>query len=139
MTSTYLRRRGWRRPGRRPGHRRGRPLHRNVPSLAGLLAVAGLAVLAVLAWEAAAWAQAPTEPGVSSIPEVVNRIRIWLVGILVAVSTLFLTVGGFRYLWANGDPGEIEKAKAALRNAAIGYALAVLAPLFVTIVTGFVA
>jgi hypothetical protein len=111
-----------------------------VPSLAGLLAVAGLAVLAVLAWEAAAWAQeAPTEPGVSSIPEVINRMRIWLVGILVAVSTLFLTVGGFRYLWANGDPGEVEKAKAALRNAAIGYALAVLAPLFVTIVTGFVA
>jgi hypothetical protein len=105
-----------------------------------LLAVAGFAAVAVLAWESLAWAQeAPTEPGVSSIPEVVNRMRIWLVGILVAVSTLFLTVGGFRYLWANGDPGEIDKAKTALRNATIGYALAILAPLFVTIVTGFVA
>jgi hypothetical protein len=65
-------------------------------------------------------------------------MRIWLVGILVAVSTLFLTIGGFRYLWSNGDPGEVEKAKTALRNAAIGYVLAILAPLFVTVVTGFV-
>jgi hypothetical protein len=108
--------------------------------LTGLLIAAGMVTAAVMVWETAAWAQeAPTEPGVASIPEVVNRIRIWLVGILVAVSTLFLTVGGFRYLWANGDPGEIDKAKSALRNAAIGYALAILAPLFVTIVTGFVA
>jgi hypothetical protein len=99
--------------------------------------VAGL--VAITTTGTVAWAQdAPTDPGVSSIPEVVNRMRIWLVGILVAVSTLFLTIGGFRYLWSNGDPGEVEKAKTALRNAAIGYALAILAPLFVTIVTGFV-
>lgn len=140
MTHTYLRRRGQHCAGRRLGRLRWRPPHHNVPSRVGLLAVAVLATAAVLGWEAVAWAQeAPTEPGVSSIPEVVNRMRIWLVGILVAVSTLFLTVGGFRYLWANGDPGEIDKAKTALRNAAIGYALAILAPLFVTIVTGFVA
>jgi hypothetical protein len=101
--------------------------------------VAGLVAVAITTTGTAAWAQdAPTDPGVSSIPEVVNRMRIWLIGILVAVSTLFLTIGGFRYLWSNGDPGEVEKAKTALRNAAIGYALAILAPLFVTIVTGFV-
>src|SRR5690606_40003466 len=101
MTHTYLRRRGRHRAGLRLGRpRRWRPLHRYVPSLAGLLAVAGLAMVLVLGWEAVAWAQeAPTEPGVSSIPEVVNRMRIWLVGFLVAVSTLFLTVCGFRSLW----------------------------------------
>ena len=135
MTHTFLGRGGRHRAGPRPG-RRWRLLRSSVPPL---VAIAVL-VTAVLVWEAAAWAQeAPTEPGVASIPEVVNRMRIWLVGILVAVSTLFLTVGGFRYLWANGDPGEIDKAKTALRSAAIGYALAILAPLFVTIVTGFVA
>jgi hypothetical protein len=140
MTNPYLRRRGRRRTGRRPGRRRWRLLHRSARFLTCLLAVAGLATVAALAWESVAWAQeAPIAPGVSSIPEVVNRMRMWLVGILVAVSTLFLTVGGFRYLWANGDPGEIDKAKSALRNSAVGYALAVLAPLFVTIVTGFVA
>jgi hypothetical protein len=74
-----------------------------------------------------------------SLEQVVNNIRTWLVGILVAVATLFLTVGGLRYAAANGDPGEVEKAKLALRSAAIGYALAMLAPLFVTIVGQWVA
>jgi hypothetical protein len=74
----------------------------------------------------------------ASIEAVVNNIRTWLVGILVAVATLFLTVGGLRYLAANGDPGEVEKAKLTLRSAALGYALALLAPLFVTIVGGWV-
>ncbi|MPZ27134.1 MAG: hypothetical protein GEV12_12175 [Micromonosporaceae bacterium] len=105
-----------------------------------LLVLAAVVATVIVGLDTVAWAQpeAPEDPGVDSIPEVVNRMRIWLVGILVAVSTLFLTVGGFRYLWSNGDPGEVEKAKTALRNAAIGYALAVLAPLFVTIVTEFV-
>jgi hypothetical protein len=74
-----------------------------------------------------------------SIQQVTERIRTWLLAILVAVATLFLTVGGLRYLAANGDPGELEKAKLALRSAAIGYALALLAPLFVTIVGEWVA
>jgi hypothetical protein len=74
-----------------------------------------------------------------SIQQVAERIRTWLLAILVAVATLFLTVGGLRYLAANGDPGELEKAKLALRSAAIGYALALLAPLFVTIVGEWVA
>ncbi|GGK43764.1 hypothetical protein GCM10010124_40700 [Pilimelia terevasa] len=63
-----------------------------------------------------------------------DNIRVWLIGILAAVATFFLTVGGLRYIAANGDPGETEKAKSALKSAAIGYALALLAPLFVTIV-----
>jgi hypothetical protein len=75
----------------------------------------------------------------ASIQQVVNNIRTWLVGILVAVATLFLTVGGLRYLAANGDPGEVEKAKSTLRSAALGYALALLAPLFVSIVGKWVA
>ena len=74
-----------------------------------------------------------------SIQQVVNNIRTWVVGILVAVATLFLTVGGLRYAAANGDPGEVEKAKLALKSAAIGYGLAMLAPLFVTIVGQWVA
>jgi hypothetical protein len=34
---------------------------------------------------------------------------------------------------AGGDPGQIERAKNALRSAAIGYALAALAPTLVSI------
>jgi Type IV secretion system pilin len=85
-------------------------------------------------------AYAVPDPGSpETFTAVVDNIRGWLVGILVAVATLFLTVGGLRYLAANGDPGELEKAKLALRSAVIGYALALLAPLFVTIVGTWVA
>jgi hypothetical protein len=76
---------------------------------------------------------------VDSIEQVVDRLRVWLVGILAAVATLFLTVGGLRYIPANGDPGEVEKAKSALKSAALGYGLALLAPLIVNIVRGFTA
>jgi Type IV secretion system pilin len=50
-----------------------------------------------------------------------------------AISNLFLTVGGIRYMAGATDPGEVEKAKTALKTAAIGYALAALAPLAVRI------
>ena len=86
----------------------------------------------------AAEAGAPIPLAAESIEAVVNNIRAWLVGILVAVATLFLTIGGLRLMWANGDPGEAEKGKAALKSAAAGYGLALLAPLIVTIVGGWV-
>jgi len=100
-----------------------------------VLGVATLVVATVLATTGAAHAAPPGgEPAIlaaASLPEVVNNLRGWLMGILVAIATLFLTVGGVRYLAAGGDPGEVERAKVALKSAAIGYALAVLAPVLV--------
>lgn len=69
---------------------------------------------------------------------VIGNITAWLVGLLVALATLFLTVGGLRYLLAGGDPGEVSRAKDTLKYAAIGYGTAVLAPVLVKILQGFV-
>ena len=68
-----------------------------------------------------------------SVEQVVNNLRNWLVGILAGLATLYLTLGAVRYVMAGGDPGEVERAKTAFRSAGIGYALALLAPLVVTI------
>jgi hypothetical protein len=107
---------------------------RTMPVL--IVVAAALATVMVLGDTAAYAAEAgvPMPLAAESIEAVVNNIRVWLVGILAAVATLFLTVGGLRYLAANGDPGETEKGKLAMKSAAIGYGLALLAPLFVTIV-----
>ncbi len=70
---------------------------------------------------------------VNDLPTVVSNLTAWVVGILAGVATLFLTVGGARYLMAGGDPSEVERAKSALRSAALGYALAMLAPVFLSI------
>jgi hypothetical protein len=68
-----------------------------------------------------------------SVSQVIDNTTVWLVGILAGLATLMLTVGGVRYLLAGGDPAEVQKAKIALRSAAIGYGLAVLAPVIVAI------
>jgi Type IV secretion system pilin len=73
-----------------------------------------------------------------TIPQVIGNLRDWIVGILAGLATLFLTVGGLRYLMAGGDPGEVESAKRALRAAATGYGLAVLAPVIVSVLKSIV-
>jgi hypothetical protein len=73
-----------------------------------------------------------------SLNAVIGSLQVWLVGILAALATLFLTIGGIRYLTAGGDPAEVERAKTALKSAAIGYALAALAPLLVSILQSVV-
>ncbi len=74
----------------------------------------------------------------ASISQVINNTTVWIVGILASLATLFLTIGGVRYLMAGGDPAEVDKAKTALRSAAIGYGLAILAPVIVTVLKSLV-
>jgi hypothetical protein len=71
--------------------------------------------------------------------EVIQNLTNWLTGFLVGLATLCVTIGGFRYLVAAGDPGEIEKAKSSLRSAAYGYALAAMAPVIVAAFASIVA
>ncbi|MFV2179845.1 pilin [Actinomadura sp. LOL_011] len=66
-----------------------------------------------------------------SLDQVIDNLRTVIVGLLVGLATLFATIGGVRYILAGGDPGEVEAAKKTLRYAAIGYAIAVLAPVLV--------
>jgi hypothetical protein len=65
---------------------------------------------------------------VASIAQVISNMTNWITGILAGLATLFLTIGGLRYLMAGRDPAEVERAKTALRSATIGYGLAILAP-----------
>ncbi|MEV0386872.1 pilin [Nonomuraea sp. NPDC050643] len=76
--------------------------------------------------------------GAGSLNQVIDNLRNVIIGLLVALATLFLTVGGVRYILAGGDPGEVEAAKKTLRYAALGYGIAVLAPLLVTVLKGIV-
>ena len=92
-----------------------------------LVVLAGSVIVLLVGSAGPALAQA-ADP---ALEEVIGRLRSVLVGLLVGLATLFLTVGGLRYLFAGGDPGQVEKAKITLRSAAIGYGLAALAPALV--------
>ena len=98
--------------------------------LAATIVAAG--ALVVLAGIPASAAPSPP-PAVNDLPTVVNNLRYWIMGIIGAVATLFLCIGGARYLMAGGDPAEIERAKGSFKSAGIGYALALLAPVILTI------
>ncbi|WP_235463246.1 pilin [Frankia sp. BMG5.23] len=71
-------------------------------------------------------------PAVTDLNQVITNIRNWLIGILAGVATLFFSLGGLRYMGANGDPAEVERAKGAFKSAGVGYALAILAPILLT-------
>ena len=120
-----------------PAARAGRP-----PAAPGSPPAAVTALAAAAALTAAAQPALASTAGhvlaVASIGQVIGNITKWIVGILAGLATLFLTIGGLRYLMAGGDPGEVERAKTALRSAAIGYGLAILAPVIVTVLKSLV-
>src|SRR5258707_11083265 len=70
----------------------------------------------------------------NDLNQVIDNIRVWVTGLLAALATLLLMIGGVRYLLAGGDPGAHERAKGSIRGALVGYALALLAPVLTTIV-----
>ncbi len=100
--------------------------------------VVELAVLGLLASASAAHADPMVVALADSLSEVLTNVRNWLMGILAGLATVFLTVGGVRYVMGGGEPGEVEKAKTAFKSAGWGYGLAALAPVVVEILKGIV-
>ncbi len=76
---------------------------------------------------------APAYAASGDLNSVIDSIRVWVAGLLAALATLFLTIGGIRYLLASGNARMMDEGKAAIRSALIGYALAALAPMLVDI------
>jgi hypothetical protein len=90
--------------------------------------------LSVLADLAAAAPQPLAAP--KTLPEVIAGITGWIMGIIAVVATMFLVIGGLRYMAAGGDPAQVEQAKGNFKSALIGYALAVLSPVVLQILQG---
>ncbi|WP_236003107.1 pilin [Nonomuraea antri] len=78
-------------------------------------------------------AEAMTNMASTSLDQVIINLRNVVIGLLVGLATLFFTIGGVRYILAGGDPGEVEAAKKTLRYGALGYGVAMLAPVLVKI------
>lgn len=97
-----------------------------------------LAVLALVTSASVAHADTVVVALADSLTTVLDNVRNWIMGILAGLATVFLSVGGVRYVMGSGDPGEVEKAKSAFKSAGWGYGLAALAPLIVEILKGIV-
>jgi putative exporter of polyketide antibiotics len=79
---------------------------------------------------------APGDP--VTLGQVVDNARLWIMGLLAAVATLFFVIGAARYVMAGGDPGQVERAKLTLKSALAGYGLALLAPVVLSVLRGIV-
>ena len=115
--------------------RRGRPA-----AVRALTATASLATVALVAVPSAAYADpgAPVVLAANPLPVVIANLQAWIMGILAAVATLYLVLAGVYWTTAGGDPAQVDKAKGALKNALVGYGLAVLAPILLEVVKGIV-
>ena len=82
----------------------------------------------------AALAAAPSAWAATDLNGVVDNFRLWLTGALAGIATVYVMVGGARYMLAGGDPVKIERAKLALHHAGMGYAFALFAPVVVAII-----
>ncbi|WP_280381799.1 pilin [Nocardia wallacei] len=102
------------------------------------MVLAAVAVLVVVSAGPASAQPPPAPTTVTSFDQVIDNARNWLVGILAGLATVFLTVAGVRYVVGSGDPAEIEKSKSALRAACLGYVLAMLAPVVVSVLKSIV-
>ncbi|WP_374536270.1 pilin [Micromonospora aurantiaca (nom. illeg.)] len=107
---------------------------------AARIAAPAAAAVVVLAVPAAAYADpgGPVVLAANDLPTVIANLQTWVMGILAAVATLFLVLAGVYWATAGGDPVQVDKAKGALKNALIGYGLAVLAPILLEVVQGIV-
>jgi Type IV secretion system pilin len=87
------------------------------------LAAGSLAVLVLL--PDVALAQTPA-PQAAVLNGIITRLQQVVVGLAASLATLFLSIGGVRYLFAGEDPEQISRAKKSFRGAAIGYGVAAL-------------
>ncbi len=76
----------------------------------------------------------PSALAATDVQGVINNLKVWLMGFLASLATVFLIVGGARYAMASGDPVKIEKAKSAIASAGLGFAFALFAPAAITII-----
>lgn len=81
---------------------------------------------------------APVHLAANSLPVVIANLQKWIMGILWSLAGLFAVIGAVYRMTAAGDTEQVSKGNAALKNAAFGAGLAVLAPVLLQIVKGIV-
>ena len=69
---------------------------------------------------------------------VLNNIKGMLLVGIGSLALLMLTVGGIRYVLAQGDQEQIRHAKHTIRNSLLGLAVALMSPVLVALVHAIV-
>ena len=74
-------------------------------------------------------------PATEQFLDLVGRIKNFAVGLLIALSTLFILYAGFLYVTAGAEPKHVSQAKDIITYAVIGIVVALLSQVIVGTVT----
>lgn len=103
-----------------------------------IVAIAVAALVLFVAFDAdPVFAQDDELEGVTTLQEIMYRIRDWIQALAATFCVVMVCVAGARYL-GSSDPTGSEKAKNALKAAAIGLGIVLLAGPLVSILTWFI-
>ncbi len=69
-----------------------------------------------------------------NVPEVLNNVINWALGIATSLAVLFIIIGGFRYITSAGNSNMQESAKKTLFAAIIGLVIVVIAFVIITVI-----
>ena len=90
-------------------------------------------------WPAPAYAAEPQILAAYTCRVIIGNITAWIVGLLVGVATLFLTIGGPALPGRRRRPDRDREGQVGVQERrCIGYALAVLAPILLGVVQGWI-
>ena len=65
--------------------------------------------------------------GLQGVIDTFNQLTTIGLNIGIGAAAFFILLGGFQYMTAGGNPMAMERAKSSLKNAAIGFAIILLA------------
>lgn len=77
-------------------------------------------------------------PHVAANQGVLNTILNVVIGIVAAISVLFVVIGGLRFILSEGDPQAASKARGTIIYAAVGLLIAIAAEAIVALVLRYV-
>ena len=69
--------------------------------------------------------QGPLDSGLDSVPELINRLNIFLIPLASIILFFVLIWGGYDFLMSGGNPDKVSAGKAKMTTALIGFVLLV--------------
>mgnify|MGYP001608710547 CR=1 FL=1 len=81
-------------------------------------------------------ATAAVGPKTQALLERIDNFRLWIIGLMVTISVVFMVYAAYLYLFAGTEPENINTAKRVILYVVLALSIALLSSLIVNIVSG---
>lgn len=110
-------------------------------NVAQFLVIGAVALIPIFGVQAQLGFQCPTGLNCTAggnINSLIRTVINWVLSITLGIAILFVIIGGFRYITAQGNEGQAKEGQQTVFNALIGIAIIVLSYVIVTVVANLV-